>query len=115
MVQYHFHTPAEHAFDSRRAPMEAHLVHKNMRTGCCALPYTLCVCSCHHYPALLQMFRGNYFSQCKKTGLVYLQAAWLGCNTISAKHTLCLNHSGRLTKLCLHSVAVMCSITANPA
>lgn len=33
MVQYHFHTPAEHAFDGRRAPMEAHLVHKNMRTG----------------------------------------------------------------------------------
>ncbi len=27
--QFHFHTPSEHTINGRRAPMEAHLVHKN--------------------------------------------------------------------------------------
>jgi len=28
LVQFHFHTPSEHAFDGLRFPMEAHLVHR---------------------------------------------------------------------------------------
>jgi carbonic anhydrase len=26
LLQYHFHTPSEHAFDGKRTPMEVHLV-----------------------------------------------------------------------------------------
>lgn len=33
LLQFHFHTPSEHAFDGRRAPMEVHLVHKVVATG----------------------------------------------------------------------------------
>ncbi|MBF0304596.1 MAG: carbonic anhydrase family protein [Alphaproteobacteria bacterium] len=33
LVQYHFHTPSEHAFDGKRSPMEAHLVHKGATSG----------------------------------------------------------------------------------
>jgi len=33
LVQYHFHTPSEHAIDGRRAPMEVHLVHQDPATG----------------------------------------------------------------------------------
>ena len=29
LIQFHFHTPSEHAINGRHAPMEAHLVHKN--------------------------------------------------------------------------------------
>lgn len=28
LLQYHFHTPSEHAVDGRKAPLELHLVHK---------------------------------------------------------------------------------------
>jgi hypothetical protein len=28
LLQFHFHTPSEHAFDGLRFPMEAHLVHR---------------------------------------------------------------------------------------
>ena len=33
LVQYHFHSPSEHALDNRHASMEAHLVHMNLQTG----------------------------------------------------------------------------------
>lgn len=33
LLQYHFHTPSEHAFDGQRSAMEAHLVHRNKTTG----------------------------------------------------------------------------------
>ncbi|KAL0022007.1 hypothetical protein WJX77_005738 [Trebouxia sp. C0004] len=33
LVQWHFHTPSEHAFDGVRKAMEAHLVHKDTKTG----------------------------------------------------------------------------------
>eukprot|EP00878_Enallax_costatus_P019696 GHUV01020786.1.p1 GENE.GHUV01020786.1~~GHUV01020786.1.p1 ORF type:complete len:333 (+),score=85.23 GHUV01020786.1:274-1272(+) len=33
LLQYHFHTPSEHAWDGQRSAMEAHLVHRNMSTG----------------------------------------------------------------------------------
>ena len=33
LVQWHFHTPSEHAFDGYRSSMEAHLVHKDVKTG----------------------------------------------------------------------------------
>jgi carbonic anhydrase len=33
LLQYHFHTPSEHAWDGQRSAMEAHLVHKNTATG----------------------------------------------------------------------------------
>jgi carbonic anhydrase len=33
LLQFHFHTPSEHAFDGERAAMEVHLVHKNKVTG----------------------------------------------------------------------------------
>ncbi len=33
LVQWHFHTPSEHAFDGARKAMEAHLVHKDTKTG----------------------------------------------------------------------------------
>lgn len=33
LLQFHFHTPSEHALDGRRAPMEVHLVHKVVATG----------------------------------------------------------------------------------
>ncbi len=33
LLQFHFHTPSEHAFDGRRTAMEAHLVHRNKATG----------------------------------------------------------------------------------
>ncbi len=29
LIEFHFHTPGEHAINGRRAPMEVHLVHKN--------------------------------------------------------------------------------------
>lgn len=29
LVQWHFHTPSEHAFDGERKSIEAHLVHKD--------------------------------------------------------------------------------------
>ncbi|KAG0563279.1 hypothetical protein KC19_8G018400 [Ceratodon purpureus] len=32
LVQFHFHTPSEHAFDGLRFPMEAHLVHQDAVT-----------------------------------------------------------------------------------
>jgi len=33
LLQYHFHTPSEHALDGKRFSMEVHLVHKNRDTG----------------------------------------------------------------------------------
>jgi hypothetical protein len=33
LLQFHFHTPSEHAFDGERAAMEVHLVHRNIATG----------------------------------------------------------------------------------
>ena len=33
LLQYHFHTPSEHALDNKRFSMEVHLVHKNRETG----------------------------------------------------------------------------------
>jgi len=33
LLQYHFHTPSEHAFDGARTTMEVHLVHKVVGTG----------------------------------------------------------------------------------
>jgi carbonic anhydrase len=33
LLQYHFHTPSEHAFDGERTAMEVHLVHRNIVTG----------------------------------------------------------------------------------
>lgn len=33
LLQYHFHTPSEHALDNKRYAMEAHLVHRNLATG----------------------------------------------------------------------------------
>ncbi|KAL3135620.1 hypothetical protein ABBQ38_006101 [Trebouxia sp. C0009 RCD-2024] len=33
LVQWHFHTPSEHAFDGNRKSIEAHLVHKDTKTG----------------------------------------------------------------------------------
>lgn len=33
LIQYHFHTPSEHAMDGKRSAMEVHLVHKVVSTG----------------------------------------------------------------------------------
>ena len=33
LVQWHFHSPSEHAFDGGRKAMEVHLVHKDKETG----------------------------------------------------------------------------------
>ncbi|MGE5547481.1 MAG: carbonic anhydrase [Solirubrobacterales bacterium] len=33
LVQYHFHTPSEHAVAGKRSPMEVHLVHKGATSG----------------------------------------------------------------------------------
>lgn len=33
LVQWHFHTPSEHAFDGERKSMEVHLVHKDPENG----------------------------------------------------------------------------------
>lgn len=33
LVQYHFHTPSEHAIEGKKAPMEVHLVHKAAASG----------------------------------------------------------------------------------
>lgn len=33
LLQFHFHTPSEHAFDGQRFAMEAHLVHKSKTSG----------------------------------------------------------------------------------
>ena len=33
LVQFHFHTPSEHALDGNRLAMEAHLVHRDAETG----------------------------------------------------------------------------------
>ncbi|KAK9862123.1 hypothetical protein WJX84_008955 [Apatococcus fuscideae] len=33
LLQYHFHAPSEHALDGQRVAMEAHLVHRDTRTG----------------------------------------------------------------------------------
>jgi carbonic anhydrase len=33
LLQFHFHSPSEHAFDGARAAMEAHLVHRDATTG----------------------------------------------------------------------------------
>lgn len=37
LVQFHFHTPSEHAFDGVRFPMEAHLVHRDAATKAMAV------------------------------------------------------------------------------
>lgn len=33
LLQFHFHSPSEHAFGGTRTAMEAHLVHKDLETG----------------------------------------------------------------------------------
>lgn len=33
LVQLHFHAPSEHTFNGKHALMEAHLVHKNDKSG----------------------------------------------------------------------------------
>ena len=33
LLQWHFHSPSEHALASRREAMEVHLVHRNPKTG----------------------------------------------------------------------------------
>ena len=33
LLQFHFHTPSEHAVNGKRYAMEAHLVHRNRSTG----------------------------------------------------------------------------------
>lgn len=33
LVQYHFHTPSEHAVNGKAAPLEVHLVHKGAQSG----------------------------------------------------------------------------------
>ena len=33
LLQFHFHSPSEHAMDGRRDAMEAHLVHKDKDKG----------------------------------------------------------------------------------
>lgn len=37
LVQFHFHTPSEHAFDGLRYPMEAHLVHYDLSSRSLAI------------------------------------------------------------------------------
>lgn len=37
LLQFHFHTPSEHAWDGQRSAMEAHLVHRNTATGAAVL------------------------------------------------------------------------------
>lgn len=37
LLQFHFHSPSEHTFDGVHAPMEAHLVHRDMETGSLAV------------------------------------------------------------------------------
>lgn len=37
LLQFHFHTPSEHALDGRRLPMEVHMVHKDLYTGALAV------------------------------------------------------------------------------
>eukprot|EP00195_Chlamydomonas_chlamydogama_P007086 CAMPEP_0202895064 /NCGR_PEP_ID=MMETSP1392-20130828/4344_1 /ASSEMBLY_ACC=CAM_ASM_000868 /TAXON_ID=225041 /ORGANISM="Chlamydomonas chlamydogama, Strain SAG 11-48b" /LENGTH=353 /DNA_ID=CAMNT_0049579953 /DNA_START=38 /DNA_END=1099 /DNA_ORIENTATION=- len=37
LLQFHFHTPSEHALDGKRYAMEAHLVHRNKQTGSLAV------------------------------------------------------------------------------
>jgi Eukaryotic-type carbonic anhydrase len=36
LLQFHFHTPSEHALDGVRCAAEAHLVHRDVDTGACA-------------------------------------------------------------------------------
>ena len=43
LVQWHFHTPSEHAFDGVRKSMEVHLVHRDTLTG--VLPPACCTTS----------------------------------------------------------------------
>ena len=38
LQHFHFHAPSEHALDGRRTAMEAHLVHRDVRTG---TPFTV--------------------------------------------------------------------------
>lgn len=33
LLQWHFHTPSEHAFDGNREAMEIHLVHRDINSG----------------------------------------------------------------------------------
>lgn len=37
LIQYHFHTPSEHAFQGKKTSMECHLVHRNRSTGSLAV------------------------------------------------------------------------------
>lgn len=37
LVQFHFHSPSEHAVNGRRFPLEAHLVHRDLETGALAV------------------------------------------------------------------------------
>ncbi|MFC5099631.1 carbonic anhydrase family protein [Kibdelosporangium philippinense] len=34
LVQFHFHTPSEHKFEGRHAPLEMHLVHSSAAGSC---------------------------------------------------------------------------------
>jgi carbonic anhydrase len=42
LLQFHFHTPSEHSLDGRHAPMEVHLVHRDVATGQIVVLAALC-------------------------------------------------------------------------
>jgi hypothetical protein len=46
LLQFHFHTPSEHAFDGLRFPMEAHLVHRTCFSTAFGRLCSFCLCGC---------------------------------------------------------------------
>jgi Eukaryotic-type carbonic anhydrase len=60
LLQFHFHTPSENALDGRHSPMEAHLVHQNVKTGVPMhvdpLPF---LCNSCAYSSLYSMWAGG--------------------------------------------------------
>merc|ERR1719445_1563877 len=52
LVQFHFHTPAEHLFDSRMLDMEMHLVHANEKSELAVLGFLFSTKSKYQRPQL---------------------------------------------------------------
>ncbi|CAK9235559.1 unnamed protein product [Sphagnum troendelagicum] len=50
LVQFHFHTPSEHAFDGLRYPMEAHLVHYDLSSRSLAIVGIMLLDTCDAFP-----------------------------------------------------------------
>lgn len=82
LVQWHFHTPSEHAFDGNRKSIEAHLVHKDTKTGEVP-PYnsTALLLWAYHIHMSRQQIETKCWRKCRDINtrcLCCVETSWLG-------------------------------------